>query len=62
MTVFEEDTSENNEQAQMSLSEEKKNELLEYTYFSDISEKVTADDMVNLRDIPSQDLDNRIFE
>ena len=60
-TVFEEDNSENNESDQMPLSEEKKNELLEYTYFSDISEKVTADDVVNLRDIPSQDLDSTVL-
>ena len=35
--------------------------LLEYTYFSDINEKVTADDVVNLRDIPSQDVDSTVL-
>lgn len=61
VTVFEEENSDSDEQKQMPLSEEQKNELLEYTYFSDISEKVTADDVVNLRDIPSQDLDSTVL-
>lgn len=43
------------------VSEEKKQDLLEYTYFSDINEKVTADDVVNLRDIPSQDVDSTVL-
>ncbi len=43
------------------LSEEEKQELLEYTYFSDIEDKVTADDVVNLRDIPSQDIDSTVL-
>ena len=59
--VFEEENSDGEEENQMSLSEEKKNELLEYTYFSDISDKVTADDEVNLRDIPSQDIDSTVL-
>ncbi len=61
ITVIEEDNSENIEHEQMPISEEKKNELLEYTYFSDISEKVTADDVVNLCDIPSQELDSTVL-
>ena len=48
-------------QEQQPLSEEEKQELLEYTYFSDIEEKVTADDVVNLRDIPSQDIDSTVL-
>ena len=48
-------------QEQHPLSEEEKQELLEYTYFSDIEEKVTADDVVNLRDIPSQDVDSTVL-
>lgn len=43
------------------LSEEEKQDILEYTYFSDIEEKVTADDVVNLRDIPSQDVDSTVL-
>ena len=43
------------------VSEEKKQDLLEYTYLSVINEKVTADDVVNLRDIPSQDVDSTVL-
>ena len=43
------------------ISEESKQNLLEYTYFSDVEEKVTADDVVNLRDIPSQDADSTVL-
>ena len=49
------------QEEQIIISEEKKQELLEYTYFHDIEDKVTAEDIVNLRDIPSQDKDSTVL-
>lgn len=43
------------------LSEQEKRDILEYTYFLETEDKVTAEDMVNLRDIPSQDTDSTVL-